>query len=220
MKKSLSAILISITLFSAALTPGIANAEQNRPVHDIEANKKTGQLIFQERRLWLDHVLWTRNFIISDLDGLEDKQNVLDRLLKNQEDIGASIKPYFGDEAGNKLTALLKEHILIAGKLTDAVKIGNKQDIDKYNKSWHANADEIADYLNKLNPEWSKSEFKDLLYKHLQLLTEQVEARKNKDWAADIASFDAGEDHILKLADAISKGIIKKFPDKIKTTDS
>lgn len=48
-----------------------------------------------ERKLWMDHVLWTRSFIVSDLDSLEDKGPVLERLLKNQDDIGSSIKPYY-----------------------------------------------------------------------------------------------------------------------------
>lgn len=36
-----------------------------------------------ERRLWIDHVSWTRNYIVSDLSSLEDKSYVLERLLKN-----------------------------------------------------------------------------------------------------------------------------------------
>lgn len=216
MRKLLSKLLINCLLLSAILTPGIANAAQAKPSEDNEFNKQISDFIFQERKLWLEHVLWTRNFIISDLDGLEDKQNVLDRLLKNQEDIGASIKPYFGNETGDKLTALLKQHVLIGGQVVDAVKAGNKSDIDKYSKLWYANADELTNFLSKINAEWNKKELKDLLYKHLQLTTEQVLARKSKDWSANIASFDVGEDHILKLADTLSEGIIKKFPDKFK----
>lgn len=218
MKKILSTLLISIMLFSAALTPNIVNAQQ-KPVHDKVCGRKIGQLVSDERKLWLEHVLWTRSFITSDLEGLEDKQNVLDRLLKNQGDIGSSIKPYFGNEAGEKLTSLLKEHILIGGQVVDAVKSGNKADIDKYSKLWYKNADAITDYLNSINPDWSKSELKDLLYKHLQLITEQVISEKNKDWSANIAAFDAGEEHILKLADTLSHGIIKKFPDNFRANE-
>lgn len=218
MKKLLSKLIVSVLLFSMVLTPSLVNAQQ-KPEHDKMCGRKIGQLISDERKLWIDHVLWTRNFIISDIDGLEDKQKVLERLLKNQEDIGSSIKPYFGDEAGEKLTSLLKEHISIAGQVVDAVKGGNKTDIDKYSKLWYKNADAITDYLNRINPEWSISELKDLLYRHLQLLTEQVMARKNKDWAADIVSYDAGEEHILKMADTLSHGIIKKFPDKFRAIE-
>ena len=75
-----------------------------------------------ERQLWIDHVSWTRNFIVSDIASLEDKNIVLERLLKNQDDIGNSIKPYYGEDAGNKLSALLREHIELAGKVLEAAK--------------------------------------------------------------------------------------------------
>ena len=55
---------------------------------------------------------------------------------------------------------------------------------------------------------------KELLYTHLQLLTDQVSARIKKDTDAEIVAFDKGEDHIIKLADVLTKGIIKQFPKK------
>src|SRR5947209_19818894 len=58
------------------------------------------------RKLWEDHVTYTRNFIISALAGLEDTPKVTERLLRNQDDIGNAVKPIYGDDAGKKLTAL------------------------------------------------------------------------------------------------------------------
>jgi hypothetical protein len=84
------------------------------------------------RKLWEDHITWTRNVIISfevnEPDPsvvLPDLNAALGRLLRNQADIGNAIKPYYGDSAGNQLTELLREHILIAGEILQAVKTGN-----------------------------------------------------------------------------------------------
>jgi hypothetical protein len=74
------------------------------------------------RQLWEDHVTWTRLFIVSALADLPDKSATTDRLLKNQVDIGNAIKPYYGDAAGEKLSALLKQHILIAADIVTAAK--------------------------------------------------------------------------------------------------
>lgn len=169
-----------------------------------------------ERKLWIDHVTWTRSFIVSDLASLEDKSDVLERLLKNQEDIGNSIKPYYGEEAGNKLTTLLKEHIELAGQVTDAAKNNNKNDLEKYNKLWYENADKIARFLSSANPNYSEKTLKNMLYKHLEFITDQVVARLNKNWKADINTCDKGEDHMIHFSDILVDGIIKQFPDKFK----
>ena len=101
------------------------------------------------QKLWIDHAWWTRSVTISKLANLEDQNEVLNRLLQNQVDIGNVIKPYYGDEAGNKLTELLKEHIVIAGEIIDAAKKGDQGNVDKFNKDWVRNADEIVAFSIK-----------------------------------------------------------------------
>ena len=64
------------------------------------------------RELWTEHAFWTEKYIVSYIAGLEDQKPVLARLLKNQDDLGNAIKPYYGEEAGNKLAQLLRGHIL------------------------------------------------------------------------------------------------------------
>nr|WP_240968130.1 glycosyltransferase [Paenibacillus aquistagni] len=166
------------------------------------------------RKLWIDHTIWTRSYIVSAIAGLEDQSDVLERLLRNQQDIGNAIKPYYGEQAGNKLAELLTEHIVIAGKVVDAAIKGDQAAFTQQNKEWYRNADDIAQFLSSANPNWTKKEIQDLMYVHLQLLTDQVVARLKKDWKADIAAFDKGEEHIIKLADTLTEGIMKQFPDK------
>ena len=210
MKKIISTLLLFM-LFTTLMLPITAYAIDN----DIPLNNSIVNLKMDERKLWIDHVSWTRNFIIADLASLPDKDVVLQRLLKNQDDIGASIKPYYGEEAGNKLSKLLREHISIGGQVVDAAKSNNKADLDKYNKSWYKNADDIADFLSSANPNWSNSELKDMLHKHLEFVTAQVVARTGKNWNTDIEAYDKGEDHMIKFADVLSDGIVKQFPEKL-----
>jgi hypothetical protein len=44
--------------------------------------------------------------------------------------------------------------------------------------------------------------------------SEDLSARLKKDWNASIAAFDKGLDHLMMLADVLSAGIIKQFPEK------
>jgi hypothetical protein len=139
---------------------------------------------------------------------------VAKRLLKNPDEIGQAIVPYYWDEAGKKLASLLKDHILIAADVVKAAKAGNQDHLKVERKKWMQNADDIAAFLSKANPNWPEKDLKEMLPEHLVLMTNEVVGRLKKDWASDIAAHDKGHAHILKLADALADGIAKQFPDK------
>jgi hypothetical protein len=125
------------------------------------------QLKLALRDLWVDHIVYTRNYIISFVAGLPDANLVAQRLLKNQVDIGNAIKPYYGNEAGDKLTSLLKDHIMEAVDLLKAAKAWNTTGVAAAEKKWNSNADQIATFLSNANPNWSKADLKSMLDNHL-----------------------------------------------------
>lgn len=168
------------------------------------------------RKLWEGHIAYTRNYIISALANLPDTDAIAGRLLKNQDDIGDAIKPYYGDAAGKKLTALLRDHILIAAEVVGAAKAGDKQKLGDAQKKWSANGNDIAAFLSGANPNWPRKDLDEMLQKHLELTTGEVVGRLTKDWALDIRSYDAGHVHMLMFADMLTDGIVKQFPDKFK----
>lgn len=168
------------------------------------------------RKLWEDHITYTRNYIISALAGLEDEGKVAERLLRNQDDIGAAITPYYGDAAGKQLAALLRDHILIAAEIVGAAKAGKMDQVAAGQKKWTANGKDIATFLSGANPHWSKKELEGMLQTHLDLTTGEVVGRLKKDWAADMKSYDDGHVHMLMFADMLADGIANQFPDKFK----
>ena len=175
-----------------------------------------GELQDGMRKLWEDHIIYTRNFIISAIAGLGDTPAVTERLLRNQDDIGNAIKPIYGDDAGKKLAALLRDHILIAADIVKAAKASDAKAVEAGQKKWRGNADDIAAFLSGANPQWKKADLTSMLYTHLDLTTTEVVSRIKKDWAADIAAFDKGHDHMLMFSDMLTDGIVKQFPDKFK----
>ncbi len=168
------------------------------------------------RKLWEDHIMYTRNYIISDLADLPDKAKIAERLLKNQSEIGNAIKPFYGNEAGDKLTTLLKEHIIIATKVTDAAKKKQDAKLKAASADWNKNAEDLAAFLSSANPNWKRSEVGAMLAKHLALTTNEVTSRLKKSWDEDIAAYDAGHDHMLMFSDMLTHGIVTQFPDKFK----
>jgi hypothetical protein len=165
-------------------------------------------------KYWEDHITWTRLFIIADLADSADLPMTTQRLLQNQVDIGNAIKPYYGDAAGDQLTGLLREHILIAADVIAAAKAGDAARLDDQMARWQANADEIAVFLGSANPDnWPAADMKAMMRQHLDLTTAEVVARLNKNWEGDIAAYDEVHLHILVLADELTNGIVAQFPD-------
>jgi hypothetical protein len=169
------------------------------------------------RTLWEDHITYTRNYIISALADLPDADAVAKRLLRNQDDIGNAIKPFYGEEAGQALASLLKDHILIATEVVKEAKGGDNAALEAAQAKWSGNAKDIAAFLAKANPNWDKATLEAMLQKHLDLTTGEVVGRLTQAWAADIKSYDEGHQHMLMFADAVTDGIAKQFPDKVKS---
>lgn len=207
--------IILVTLFTSLHTSVMVNAQGTESSMECE-NEAIFRLKYDMQELWIERAWWTRSFIISNLAGLDDEKDVLERLLQNQTDLGNIIKPYYGADAGNKLTELLKEHILIAGKIIDAAKIKDQNNVEKYNKEWFRNADTIIEFLTNANPNWSKEELTDMFYTHLRFTTDEVSARLNKDWKGDIRLAGLNEEHLVHMSGVLVDGIVKQFPEKFK----
>jgi hypothetical protein len=208
------ALLGSTTLIQPVKAEKLAHADAATNAAATAASAVETKMAM--RKLWEEHITYTRNYIISALAGLPDSDAVAKRLLQNQDEIGDAIKPYYGGAAGEKLSALLRDHITIATEVVTAAKGGNKAQLDAAQKKWSANGKDIAAFLSSANPNWAQKDLEAMLQKHLDLTTGEVVGRLNKDWIADIKAYDEGHAHMLMFADALTDGIAKQFPDKFK----
>ena len=170
------------------------------------------------RKLWEDHITWTRLFIVSaatETADLPDLGPTADRLLANQVDIGNAIKPFYGDAAGDRLAALLRDHILTAADIVAAAKAGDEAAVATARDAWYANADDIASFLSSANPaHWSLAEMRTMMRTHLDLTLDEAVARLQGRYADDIAAYEAVHAEILEMADMLSAGIEAQFPSR------
>ena len=211
----LGAILaLGLVLAACSTTPG-ATAVASK--ENAVAAKKIDPDGFHDavRKLWEDHVTWTRLYIVSAAAGLPDAQLTAERLLRNQDDIGNAIKPFYGDEAGEKLTALLRDHILGAADLIAAAKAGDTAKVGTLKTAWYENGDAIAAFLSSANPKnWPLEAVTHHMRMHLDLTLDEAVKRLEGNFAADIALYDEVHDAILQMADIISAGIQAQFPQR------
>ena len=207
--------LIALAAALAALAVSGGHDAQAHGTASTHAGVTSSELALRQdmRSLWEDHVSWTRLAIVSLTTGSPNTKATVARLLRNQSDIGNAIVPFYGRPAGNELTRLLREHIVVAADLIGAAKGGDKAKLVTEQAAWQRNADAIATFLNKANPgAWKLGEMKAMLRTHLALTTQEVVSRLQGKWMADIRAYDQIVKQALGMADMLSEGIIRQFP--------
>lgn len=207
---------ISIAILAGALI-GCTSMSGGTQAGVSPMGVRSGQVALREsmRKLWGDHVIWTREYIVAAVAGQPSAQAASARLLKNQEDIGNAVIPFYGSAAGATLTGLLKQHILIAVDLVTAAKAGDNAKQADADRRWHDNAAEIATFLSGANPNWPRQTLLDMLNQHLALTTQEAVARLQQRWTDDVAAFDQIFAQAMMMADALSDGIVKQFPNRV-----
>ena len=186
----------------------------------IQAARPLDRQAFHDamRQLWEDHIVWTRQVIVSKLTlpgDLPDLGSAVQRLLQNQADIGRAIAPFYGDAAGEALTQLLTGHIVTAADILTAVKAGDSAAAQAAIAAWYENGDQIAQFLNAANPDaWPLEAMEQMMKDHLDLTLAEAVARFEGRYADDFAAYDEIHQQILHMADMLSDGIVQKFPEK------
>ena len=222
-----TAVVCVLLAVGLATVQGASGGTASARGHSTEHGRiSQSALAFHDamRKLWEDHITYTRNVIISfelnEPDAgtvLPDLSTVVNRLLRNQVDIGDAIKPYYGTAAGNQLTALLQEHITTAAEVLTALKTNDQPGLRTALDAWYANAHEIAVFLHNANPRnWPLAEMDQMMKDHLDTTTAEAVARHDANWSGDVAAYDRVHEVILEMADMLSDGIIAQFPNRFR----
>lgn len=221
--RAVAAAAIAIAVVAAACSSSsndrVTPVKATVPVHAHEhastgASAKKAAFHDDMRKLWEDHITWTRLYIVSAEAGLPDTDATLQRLLQNQTDIGNAIKPFYGKAAGNELTKLLTEHIQLAVPVLVAAKKGDSDALDTAVADWYANARQVGSFLAKANPAWKGA--RKMLKVHITQTVAYASDQLQGDYAKSIADYDEAEEHMLMLADQLSAGIIEEFPGRFR----
>lgn len=179
----------------------------------IDISKTEQMLSNHMRLLWEQHVYWTLLFILSVAFGLPNKELITNRLLRNPKDFEMILKPIYGEALAAEFAKLLTSHLSIAAELVEAAKAGNSTAVASAEKRWYENADKIAAFFSGINPYWSAQEWQKMLYDHLAMTKSEAVYYLTQKYADGIKEFDNVERQALAMADMMTQGIIKQFPE-------
>jgi hypothetical protein len=207
----------AMALIAAAGAPAAHDHHHAAAAPAAASSARAARLHDDMRKLWEDHITWTRLAIVSFAGNLPDLPATENRLLRNQSDIAAAIRPYYGAAASRKLRTLLRAHIVGAVALLQAAKAGDSAAVKRAADEWYANGNEIADFLSAANPRnWPRGEMRSMMKAHLDETLKEATDRLAGRFAADVQDYEAVHHHILEMADALSAGIVAQFPSRFR----
>jgi hypothetical protein len=201
-------------MMADTLTQGItAQFRKDFPGSESPGAKKAAALAGAMRTLWDQHMEWTYATVDDFFHNPAAVGPTLDRLLQNQQDIGAAFAVYYGQAAGNELTSLLLTHIEDAVPVLQAAQANDATALANAEAAWFANAKQIADFLSSLNPtNWPTSATEPMMATHIsQTITYSVDLLQG-NYAQSIVDYDMAESHMDMMADTLTQGIIAQFP--------
>jgi hypothetical protein len=207
--KNRAVVLLIITVGFLSLQG--CDKDNSSPLESPKYTTLNGEI----RKLWSDHMQWTYATVDAfyhDQDGLQAN---LDRLLQNQKDLGAAIVPYYGQQAGDALSALLTTHIQQAVPVLQAAQANDQTALNQALADWYANAKDIANFLSTANPEhWPPADMDHAMEHHISQTTTYAVDLLHGDFPDAVKHYDEALNHMMDTADLLSEGIALEFPDK------
>lgn len=207
---------------AAAMDDGVGHGPGNGSEHGMGHGMGHGnatetpqiELYTTMRTLWDQHMQWTWDAVVAFASGSTGTEATIDRLLRNQDDIGNAIEPYYGGAAAAKLTELLRTHINEAVPVLQAAKAGDKAALGKAVDDWYQNAAEIGAFLASANPAWAGQDMPGMMKEHITQTVAYASSVLAEDWPTAIAQYGEAQDHMDDMADMLSAGLITQFPNK------
>jgi hypothetical protein len=211
MKRCLGLVSILATVF-APVVPALAQ-HGTHSIAQAPAPAKVNETGATLRDLWVGHVFWVRNVVVSTFAGNQPAAAAAEQeVVANAKQIAAAIEPYYGKDASEKLFGLLAGHYGAVKQYLEATVAGNKAKQDAAFKSLSSNATEIARFLSGANPNVPFDTLNGLLLAHGGHHVQQIQQVQSKQYAQEAQTWEAMKKHMYVIADALAAAIAKQFP--------
>jgi len=167
------------------------------------------------RDLWVGHIFWVRHIVSNIATNDPEERDAAEKEVEtNTKQIANTITPFYGEAAAEKFHRLLDGNVGAVEEYSEATVAGNKRQQDAALAHLASNADEIADFLSRLNPYLQKDIVRSLIATHGAHHVLQINQYKMKDYAPLGATWPMMRQHVYVIADTLTTALVKQFPDK------
>jgi hypothetical protein len=164
------------------------------------------------RDLWVGHVFWVRNVAVATLANNDAAAKAAEQAaVANAKAMAAAFEPYYGAPAKEALFKLLAGHYGAVKAYLLAIAAGDASGQSKATTDLTQNAEEIATFLSKANPNLPKDTVNGLLLAHGGHHIQQILELKDGKYEAEAKTWEDMKSHMYVIADALTQGLVKQF---------
>ena len=182
-----------------------------RPVRSAKASQTAAAL----RDLWIGHIFWVCNVSLATLNKDDDAAKAAEQqAVANARSIAAAIEPFYGAAAKEKLFELLAGHYGAVKAYLLATAAGDPAGQSKATETLTLNAEEIAAFLSKANPNLPKEAVNGLLLAHGGHHIQQIQELRARNYGAEAKTWEEMKKHMYQIADTMTDALAKQFAKK------
>ncbi len=176
-------------------------------------NNITGQMnfIFRARLLWRDLASWLRSYRVSLHGGVENTDELSQRLFRLPEEYGSIFRVFFGDQPTEQYMFLLTQYIAILQSLFIAQINNDVTAIENLTRQAYQNVNRTAALLASINPYWTQGDWLTLLNSFTRFQIWEATTFLAKDYTGNIDIFDSMLSKTNIIGDYFSEGITNYF---------
>ena len=166
------------------------------------------------QRLWTDHAVWMRQYIVAAVDERPEAPEAAARLLRSTDDVGHALEDYYGKRASRRIAKLLRQQVMLCVDLVDAARFIEKTKFHDIDAVWASNGQDFVDELCGRNTAWSREQMLARWELVRTLIKDEITARLEENFDGDADTFDQLLTATLTFADELTDGILRQFADK------
>ncbi|HEX5797810.1 MAG TPA: hypothetical protein VFX79_00495 [Candidatus Saccharimonadales bacterium] len=161
-----------------------------------------------------EHVALTSEAMRVSYDEHDSSIAVIDELDKNSQQLAGIIGEFYGDEAEASFLKLWQDQVTFFINYTVSAKNNDTEGKEQALSDLENYSREAAEFLAGLNSNLSADSLKPLLTEHRDLMITSINEYMEAKYVEALDKESKAYEQAGKVADAISDGIVKQFPDE------
>ncbi|MDR1939861.1 MAG: hypothetical protein LBQ40_03610 [Clostridiales bacterium] len=176
---------------------------------DNDAERRMIELYCEMQGVFGQYVFWIREMLVFIISGVKGRTEVIEKLKKQSDLIGAAFGVYYDETVGQKIRRLYYDQSLLIIELARSYTYENTRLYDGTLVALQDNNRQLTEYYLSLGEGYEFEVLSEFLTKNVDDTALQIRRRFDGEFDGELSSFDSAYGNIISMADYLSDNIAK-----------